>query len=222
MHPPQIPLTPQTDPRNFPVWDAKAPPGHSGHPYPKMLTRRFTAEDRAEWLKSNAQWDQHLRQEYYLDRVPRIGDPYPVAATPALVDLGYSNRVGGEVICASAEDEKAVIRALDLEYKTAGQESPEWLRKMLDAAPQKAASSVSLSALLSASEETAAQSALDDTQATLEKLERDNKRLQEMLAEKQRLEKALEPEAKKKGGWPKGKPRAKQAPKEIADEGVGL
>lgn len=114
-HPPQIPLTPQTNELNFPRWDKDAPPGHSGNQYPKMLTRLFTKEDREVWLQRNERVDVNSRQRYYEERVPKLGDPVPVVATQDLVDAGLARRVGEDVIVDDAGHEKLVWQKLGLE-----------------------------------------------------------------------------------------------------------
>jgi hypothetical protein len=118
-HPPQIPLTPQTNELNFPRHDPKAAPGHSGHPYPKMLTRPFTKEDREVWLQRNMQTDPTTRQHYYNERVPKLGDPIPLTATQELVDAGLANRVGEDVIADDEGDEKLIYQTLGIEPPSA-------------------------------------------------------------------------------------------------------
>lgn len=113
-HPPQIPLTPQTDERNFPRHQYNAPPGQSGSFYPKMLTRPFTKEEVGPWEKKHVQYDKTSREEYFLERRPKVGDPVPVLATQQLVDEGLVPLAGEPVICRDAEHEKAIRRALGL------------------------------------------------------------------------------------------------------------
>jgi len=114
-HPPQIPLTPQTNEANFPRHNALAPPGQSGHPYPKMLTRQFTKDDRDIWLERNVRVDMNTNKRYYDDRVPKIGDPVPIVATQDLVDAGLAQLVGDPVVVNDAEDEQSVYETLGIE-----------------------------------------------------------------------------------------------------------
>ena len=67
-HPPNIPLTPQTDERNFPRHDPAAPIGRSGHPYPKQLTREFLPEDVEPWRAKNVRYDRHGNPPDYFDK----------------------------------------------------------------------------------------------------------------------------------------------------------
>jgi hypothetical protein len=114
-HPPQIPLTPQTSEANFPRHNPLAPPGQSGHDYPKMLTRPFTKDDRDIWLERNVRVDMNTNKRYYDDRVPKIGDPVPIVATQDLVDAGLAQLVGDPVVVNDAEDEQSVYETLGIE-----------------------------------------------------------------------------------------------------------
>ncbi len=120
-HPPNIPLTPQTDERNFPVWDAKAGFGRSGHPYPKMLTREFMPEDVESWQQANRRYDKQ-NGEFWETRCPRSrkvlpngkvipGDPVPIKSNQDLLDAGFADTIGQDVICKT-EKEEAEIRLL--------------------------------------------------------------------------------------------------------------
>lgn len=111
-HGPQIALTPQTDERNFPRWEPNAPPGRSGHAYPRMLTRSATVEDIKEWREKNKKVDRTTREDFWEDRAPKRNDPIPIAATVELVDAGYANVIGEPVVAQSAEDEKAIREIL--------------------------------------------------------------------------------------------------------------
>lgn len=139
-HPPQIPLTPQTNEAMFPRHDPAAPPGFSGHAYPKMLVKECKEEDRALWLEKNRQIDQPTRQEFYIDRPPKVGvmvkrkvkgalisvyvpgDPIPITATEELVDSGFARVIGEPVIAGNAEDEEMIYEILGIEMPSA--ESP--------------------------------------------------------------------------------------------------
>jgi hypothetical protein len=109
-HPPQIPLTPQTDERNFPRWQENAPPGQSGHAYPKMLTRPCTREDREQWLATNKRIDANTRQEYYDNVAPRVGSPIPIIVTQEMVDDGLA-QLAGEPVVVNDKEEEARVRA---------------------------------------------------------------------------------------------------------------
>ena len=114
MHPARIPLTPQTDERNFPVWEGpKAPPGHSGHPYPKMLIRAFPKEERASWLEKHKRHDR-MDGDYWEERCPKVGDPVPYEATQELVDAGLANTVGEPLIANTPAEEELIYRAMGL------------------------------------------------------------------------------------------------------------
>lgn len=113
-HGPQIPLTPQTDERNFPKWEANAPPGRSGSQYPKLLTRNFTEEDKDAWVKTHRKFDVGSRAEYFDERVPDVGAIVPIAATAELVHAGLAKKKGDDVVVADAEDEKTVREMLGL------------------------------------------------------------------------------------------------------------
>ena len=111
-HPPQIPLTPQTDERNFPRWANDAPPGKSGHAYPKMLTRACTKEDRIEWREKNRRVDQHTRQEYYEGVAPPLHAPIPVLSTIEMVDAGLAQLANEPVIVKDAAEEQRILEFL--------------------------------------------------------------------------------------------------------------
>lgn len=111
-HPPQIPLTPQTNEANFPRWASDAPPGQSGSAFPKMLLRPFTKEDREVWREKNRKIDQNTRQEFYEDRCPKVGDMVPVLATEDLVDAGLAARVGEELIARDVGQMQAMMLLL--------------------------------------------------------------------------------------------------------------
>jgi len=114
-HPPQVPLTPQTNEANFPRHNTLAPPGQSGHGYPKMLTRPFTKDDRDIWLDRNVRIDMNTNKRYYDDRVPKIGDPVPIVATQDLVDAGLAQLVGDPVVVQDAGDEQSAYETLGIE-----------------------------------------------------------------------------------------------------------
>lgn len=123
-HPPNLPQTAQTDERNFPRHDPKAPYGQSGHPYPKMLHREFMPEDVEPWQAANVRQDK-FSGPYYDSRHPRPrrvlpngkvipGDPTEVKATQDLIDAGYAQSLGEPVICRSAKDEEDIRVILGL------------------------------------------------------------------------------------------------------------
>lgn len=113
-HPPQIPLTPQTDERNFPRHQYNAPVGQSGCIYPKMLTRLFTKDEVKPWEEKHVQYDKTTREQFFIERRPKVGDPVPVLATQELVNEGLVPLAGEPVICRDAEHEKSIRRALGL------------------------------------------------------------------------------------------------------------
>jgi hypothetical protein len=136
-HPPQIPLTPQTNEQMFPRHDPAAPPGFSGHAYPKMLVKECTEADQDEWLDKHRQIDQNTRLEFFADRVPRIatvvkrkvkgavtslivpGDTIPVLATQELVEAGFARVVGEPVVADNGEDEELIYEMLGIEMPSA-------------------------------------------------------------------------------------------------------
>lgn len=113
-HPPQIPLTPQTDERNFPRWEKDAPRGHSGHSYPKMLTRPATSEDRASWIEKNKRFDANTRMEYWEDAPPRINAPIPRLSTQDMVDAGLARLANQPIVVQDAAEEQRVMEFLGL------------------------------------------------------------------------------------------------------------
>lgn len=114
-HGAQIPQTPQTDERNFPRHDPHAPPGQSGHPYPRMLTRPCTKQDQEEWIEKNRQIDRNTREEYWTEQRPRIGAQIPYLATQDLVDAGFAKTPGEPVIIESQADEELIFQTLGIE-----------------------------------------------------------------------------------------------------------
>jgi hypothetical protein len=124
-HPPQIPLTPQTNENAFPRYDAGAAPGKSGHPYPYMLHYEFLPEHREAWQEAHKQYDEQKNKYYWIERCPKaravrkdgvviVGDPVAVLSTQDLVDSGYANVVGEPVIVRDAAEEKIVCDILGI------------------------------------------------------------------------------------------------------------
>lgn len=114
-HPPQIPLTSQTDERNFPRWEGEnAPFGRPGHRYPKMLTKVCTPSDRKEWVEKHRRIDQNTRQEYWETAPPRVGSPIPMEANAILVDAGIAPYVGAPLVADNKEQEAEILKALGL------------------------------------------------------------------------------------------------------------
>lgn len=114
-HPPQIPLTPQTDERNFPRWEGeKAPPGRPGARYPKMLTRITTRDDRDDWVQRHRRVDQNTRQEYWEEAPPRLNAPIPIMSTSDMVDEGLAEVANQPIIVQSAEEEERILVFLGL------------------------------------------------------------------------------------------------------------
>ncbi len=114
-HPPQIPLTPQTDERNFPRWQENAPPGKSGHPYPKMLTRICTREDRDAWVEKNRRVDRVTREDYWEDTPPRVGALIPIMVSSDLVNAGLCQLANVPLVVNDKEEEARVRAFLGLE-----------------------------------------------------------------------------------------------------------
>ncbi len=115
-HPSQIPLTPQTDERNFPRWEGeKAAPGRPGARYPKMLTRPTTKEDRESWVREHRRVDQNTRQEYWEESPPRLHAPLPILSTQDMVDEGLAEVADLPVIVQSAEEEERIRVFLGLD-----------------------------------------------------------------------------------------------------------
>ena len=114
-HNSSIPDSPQTNEKFFPTWVKNAPPGQSGHPFPKMLVRAFTKEDRPDWLEKNKKFDDIKGREYYDERCPKVGDPMPIPATQDVVDAGFAPNVGADIIVSNSEDEELVCEMLGIE-----------------------------------------------------------------------------------------------------------
>lgn len=110
-----VPLTPQTDPKNFPVWEENAPPGQSGHPYPRMITRPFTEKDRDEWINRHRKVDRITREEYFEERVPFVGSQVPYLATAEMVAKSLCRRAGEPVIAESEAQEKDILAFLGVD-----------------------------------------------------------------------------------------------------------
>ena len=115
-----IPLTPQTEPKNYPVWEDKAPPGKSGHGYPRMITRPFTEKDRDEWLRLNRKVDRVTREEYFEERVPYVGAQVPYLATAEMVNKGLCRRAGEPVVADSEAHEREILTFLGVEKADSG------------------------------------------------------------------------------------------------------
>lgn len=108
-HPKQIPLTPQTDEQNFPVWQFNAPPGQSGHGYPRMLTRPATKQDREEFRERHMRIDTRTREEYWEGRPPKVGDPIPITSILEMVDSGHALTVGEPIILHDPHEEREIL-----------------------------------------------------------------------------------------------------------------
>ncbi len=114
-HPPNIPLTPQTDERMFPRWQQNpSDPKASGYIYPKMLTKVCTPADRKIWTEKNKRVDQNTRQEYWESSPPRVGNQIPLEATQELVDQNICNHIGEPVIAQTKEQETEILKILGL------------------------------------------------------------------------------------------------------------
>ncbi len=201
-HPPNIPLTRQTDDRNFPQHDPAAPWGQSGHAYPKRMNREFMPEDVEPWKKQHVQYDAQSRSEYYYDRCPQPqrvmtsgkvvkGQLVPVIVTQEMIDcLQLTQSVGEELVVNNAEEETKARGFL-------GQVEEEITPASVTALVQK-----------------------DKTEAELERMKRQNAELeaelerhvqltQKIKAEQEARAAAMKTETaeapvKKKGGRPKG------------------
>jgi hypothetical protein len=115
-HPPNVPLTPQTNEMNFPRHNPNAPAGQSGHPYPRALNREFMQEDIESWLETHKQYEPTARQPvWYQERCPKArrvlksgkiipGEMVPVLADQEMVDEGLAEVVGEEVKCLTQTD----------------------------------------------------------------------------------------------------------------------
>ncbi len=129
-HPPNIPLTRQTDERNFPQHDPEAPWGQSGHPYPKRINREFTEDDIEPWKKKHVQYDAGTRTEYFNERRPQArrvlasgkiipGQWVPVIVTQEMIDyLQLKQNVGDELEVSNAEELAKVRGFLGQEQDT--------------------------------------------------------------------------------------------------------
>jgi hypothetical protein len=111
-----IPLTPQTNPANFPTWVENAPRGESGCNYPKALNRVCTDADVKNWIEKNRHRDQVTKEDYWLDRPPAAGSLIPVTATALMVDAGLAEKVGDDVVCQDEEEEARVRVFLGLDH----------------------------------------------------------------------------------------------------------
>ena len=100
-----IPMAPQNNPENYPKWSANALPGHSGHPWPKLITKKFTEADRVAWLVKNKRTDVHTRAEYYDERVPAVGAIVAVTADDKLIALGLAQTIGEPVVVRDEEEQ---------------------------------------------------------------------------------------------------------------------
>jgi hypothetical protein len=220
-HPPNIPLTRQTDDRNFPQHDPEAPWGQSGHPYPKRINREFMPEDVEPWRERHVQFDTASQKKYYNERCPQPrrvltsgkiipGQMVPVIVTQEMIDyLQLTQNVGDELEVKSAEEEVKAKGFL-------GHEDP---------AP------VSVTALVQE----------DKTESQVERLKRQNAELEAELERNIELtqkikdqrdaraslseEVVLAPQPKKRGGRPKGsrnKPRTEQVVQSLTDIGSNV
>lgn len=114
-HGPQIPLTPQTDERNFPRWSKDAKGSDSGAQYPKMLTRLCTRADLEEWRQTHGQFDPQTQRTHWNEAGPRIGSQIPRLATPEMVDAGLAKVANEPIIVDDKEMEAKVNVFLGLD-----------------------------------------------------------------------------------------------------------
>ena len=201
-HPSNIPLTPQTDERSFPTWDAKATYGRSGHPYPKMLSREFMPEDVEPWQQANKRHDK-VNGDYWENRCPKArkvlangkvvpGDLVPLLSNQDMVDAGYTDTVGLPVTCRDAKEEEEIRKILGLP----------------SIEEEKKASSVS--ALVQS----------DNTEAELQRLRRQNEELEAQLERNVALNKKIREEREERVELKAAvKPKAKPAPEPVKKRG---
>jgi hypothetical protein len=220
-HPPNIPLVPSTNEQNFPRHDPRATWGRSGHAWPKVLNREFLPEDVEPWRRANAKYDQRaVPPEFFEARCPRPrkvlvsgkvlpGERVPIKVVQELVDAGYADTVGDDLICKDPKvysELVAYLASLGIAVADVDSsiEAPASLASLVQAAPLP--------------------SERDQTDIELERKRKQNDALEVELARTVALNsklKALREEraalkaetpVKKKGGWPKGVKRPKKSP----------
>lgn len=107
-----LPITPQTDQRNYPPYEFRE--------YPKMLTVPARKEDIDEWRRRNQFLDTATREVSYNGAAPKLGTTVPLRATQDDVDAGFAVSVGDELIAANKEDEKLILQSHGLLDAPAG------------------------------------------------------------------------------------------------------
>ena len=96
-----LPITPQTDPRNYPDYKYEA--------YPRMMHEVCTKEYVEFWRQKNGFIDDRSGKVSYLCVSPKLGSQQPLRADETDVELGYAKVIGQPVIVHNAHEEREVL-----------------------------------------------------------------------------------------------------------------
>lgn len=98
-----LPITPQTDQRNYPPYEFRE--------YPKMITVPARKEDIDAWRKRNQFLDTATREVSYNGAAPKLAAMVPLRATQNDVDAGFAISVGDEMVAQNKEEEKLILQS---------------------------------------------------------------------------------------------------------------
>lgn len=98
-----VPITKQTDPRNFPVYEFRE--------YPKMMVAPATKEYIQHWRETHSYVDDRTGKLCYQGAAPRLGSTQPCLADEDDVANGFADAVGKAIIASTPAQEKAYWQA---------------------------------------------------------------------------------------------------------------
>lgn len=98
-----LPITPQTDPRNFPEYEYRE--------YPKMILIPARKEDIQAWRDINSYVDTASGRVSYMGAAPRLNSLVPLRANQEDVDAGFASAIGKELIARNLEEERILLHS---------------------------------------------------------------------------------------------------------------
>ncbi len=101
-----VPISKQTDPRNFPDYVFVE--------YPKMMLQVVDKDYIDAWRSRNSYIDDRTGKTCYMSAAPKLGSKQPYVAEEADVDAGYAKTVGEPVTVNTPHEEKEFLRGRGL------------------------------------------------------------------------------------------------------------
>lgn len=96
-----LPITKQTDPRNF--------PDYVYQPYPRMMLETVDAAYVERWRQNNSYIDDRTGKVCYMGASPKLGIEREMLATAEDVEAGFATVVNQPIIVKNADEERAVM-----------------------------------------------------------------------------------------------------------------